>query len=50
MFGGNPDRLNRQERRRQAVRQKLAHPRKIGLRNHDVGADRQMRTVLFGGR
>ena len=50
MLGGNPDRLQRQERRGNGVGQKLAHPRQIGLRDHDVGADRQMRAVLFGRR
>ncbi len=50
MFGGNPDRLQRKEGRGKIVGQKLADPRQIGLRNHDVGADGQMRAVLFGRR
>ena len=50
MLGRNPDRLKRKERRGNVVGQQLAHPRQIGLRDHDVGADRQMRAVLFGGR
>jgi hypothetical protein len=50
MFGGNPDRLNRKERRRKAVAEKLAHPRQIGLCDHDVSAQGQMRTMLFSGR
>ena len=50
MLGGNPDRLQRQEGHRDVVGQQLAHPREIGLRDHDVGAEGQMRTVLLGRR
>jgi hypothetical protein len=50
MLGGNPDRLDRQERHREGLRQQFAHPRQIGLCDHDVGAEGQMRAVLFGRR
>ena len=50
VFGGDADRLQRKEGCWNAVGEKLAHPRQIGLRDHDVGAERQMRAVLFGGR
>src|SRR6266404_3016403 len=50
VFGGNSDRLEGKERRRNCVGEKLAHPCQIGLRNQDVGAKRQMRAVLLGRR
>ena len=48
MLGGNADRLDRQKGHGQGVRQKLAHAREIGLADHHVGFERQMRAVLFG--
>ncbi|OIQ73461.1 hypothetical protein GALL_449040 [mine drainage metagenome] len=39
MLGGDPDRLNGKERHGCGVGKQFAHPRQIGLRNHDVGAD-----------
>src|SRR5260221_474823 len=50
MFGGNADRLQRKERGGNGAGETLAPPRQIGLGDHDVGANRQMRTMLFGGR
>ena len=50
MLGGNADRLQRQEGDRERCGQQFAHPRQIGLADQDVGAERQMRAVLFGRR
>ncbi len=50
VLGGNPDRLQRQEGHGDIVGQEFAHPRQIGLRDHDIGADGQMRAMLFGRR
>jgi hypothetical protein len=48
VFGGNADRLLRQENCRDVGRQQLAHPRQIGFADHDVGTKRQMRAMLLG--
>ena len=48
VLGGNADRLQWQKGRGNICRQQFAHPREIGVCDHDVGGERQMRAVLLG--
>src|SRR5579872_6941701 len=49
MFRRDADRLEWKKGDGQRVRQQLAHPRQISLRDHDVRLKGQMRPVLLGG-
>ena len=48
VLGGNADPLHRQETDGQVRRQQFLQPRQIRLADHDIGLERQMRSVLFG--
>ena len=49
MLGRDSDRLNRKKCGGDIAGQELTHARQIGLANHHIGGERQMRAVLFGG-